>query len=99
TAGNTDATDDLAIDLDRPPADEDREPATVHVHDAERLLPGMGIRIGVRRSLVACSGEGLVDRDLDAGGLAVVRALDHQRPASGVADADDGSDVELSRLG
>jgi hypothetical protein len=41
-AADPDAADDLAVDLDRPAADEDREAATVHVHDAERLLVRAG---------------------------------------------------------
>ena len=56
------AADDLAVDLDRPSADEDREPAAVHVHDAERLTARLGVGVGVRRAAVAGGGERLVDR-------------------------------------
>ena len=84
---HADAADHLAVDLDRPAADEDREPALVHVHDAERLLAGLGVGVGVRRAAVAGGGERLVDGDLDAGRLAVVGPLDGDRPAGGVAHA------------
>ena len=96
---DADAADHLAVDLDRPAADEDREPALVHVHDAEGLLTGLRVGVGVRRAAVAGRRERLVDGDLDARRLGVVGPLDDDRPAGGIADADHRADAELGRLG
>ena len=93
---HADPADHFAVDLDRPAADEDGEPAAVHVHDAEGLLAGLGVGVGVRRPPVAGGGERLVDGDLDARRLGVVGTLDDDRPAGGVDDRDDGADAELA---
>ena len=87
SAGHADPADDFTVDLDRPAADEDRESTAVHVHDAERLLPGLGVGVRVRRAPVARGGERLVDRDLDARRLAVVGPFDDERPSAGIAHA------------
>src|SRR5215208_5069502 len=55
--------DALPVDHDRIAADEHREAALVLREDAERLLAGQRVLVGIGRLAVAGGGEGLVDRD------------------------------------